>query len=131
MIIDLKPSAENNQGMVNFLESQIGLLERESGSPDPEIEDLIAFYLIALERLENHLGSGGLSEKDRPLVPLFQRWLSAAGKVKEMARTRRAVGETINGYDDLLRAMNRSKPIAESFDYFVKLNAQKTNAETH
>jgi len=108
--------------MVTFLESQIGLLERGPTSPDAsEVEDLIAFYLTALERLESHLAPGGLSERDRPLVPLFQRWLSAAGKVKEMARNLQGSGETVRGYDDLLRAMNRCKPVAESFDYFVAL----------
>ncbi|HEY2586599.1 MAG TPA: hypothetical protein VGI81_12620 [Tepidisphaeraceae bacterium] len=109
--------------MTAVLESQIGLLEREPVSPEvPEVEDLIAFALTALARLERHLGLGGLSERDRPLVPLFQRWLAAAGKVKELARTLRNTGAMINGYDDLLRAMNRSKPIAESFEHFVELN---------
>ena len=41
-------------------------------SPDAfEVEDLIAFHLTALDRLESHLEPGGLSERDRPLVPLF------------------------------------------------------------
>jgi hypothetical protein len=116
--------------MVTFLESQIGLLEREAVSPDArEVEDLIAFYLTALERLESHLGPGGLSELDRPLVPLFQRWLVAAAKVKELARSLRSGGETVNAYDDLLRAMNRSKPVAESFDRFVELNSRLASEE--
>jgi hypothetical protein len=83
----------NNQLMITFLESQIGLLEKECGSPAPPdrdqvqlVEDLIAFHLTALGRLETHLGAGGLSERDRPLVPLFQRWLNAARKVKDRAR---------------------------------------------
>jgi hypothetical protein len=114
-----------------FLESQIGLLERGSESvapPDAErarlVEDLIAFHLTALERMEKHLGPGGLSERDRPLVPLFQRWLSAARKVKELVRELQRAGQTVAGYDDLLRAMNRSKPVAESFDHFVQLTAR-------
>ena len=116
--------------MATFLESQIGLLEQESQSPRaPEVEDLIAFTLTALERLESHLGRGGLSERDRALVPLFQRWLGAAGKVKEMARSLRSTGETIGGYDDLLRAMNRSKRVAESLDYFAELNNRLASAE--
>ncbi len=116
--------------MATFLESQIGLLEQESVSADiPGVEDLIAFSLTALERLESHLGCGGLAERDRPLVPLFQRWLSAAGKVKEMARHLRSAGETISGYDDLLRTMNRSKPVAERFDYFVELNRRLASGE--
>lgn len=115
--------------MASFLESQIGLLERERISPDiREVEDLIAFYLTALERLESHLGAGGLSERDRPLVALFQRWLSAAGKVKEMVRSIRNAGEKVDGYDELLRAMNRSKPIAQRFNYFVELNGRLANA---
>lgn len=114
---------ENNQLMTTVLESQIGLLERESVSPDQgEVEDLIAFTLTALARLETHLGAGGLSERDRPLVPLFQRWLIAAGNVKELARGVRDTGVTVNGFDDLLRAMNRLKPVAESFEHFVELN---------
>ena len=74
--------------MATFLESQIGLLEQEAVvSPGTaEVADLIAFSLTALERLESHLGPGGLSEHDRPLALLFQRRLSAAGKVKEMAQ---------------------------------------------
>jgi len=56
---------------------------------------LIAFHLTALERMERHLGAGGLSENDRPLVPLFQRWLSAARKVKERARELRNAGQPI------------------------------------
>jgi hypothetical protein len=120
----------NNRIMDGFLESQIGLLERGSESvapPDAErarlVEDLIAFQLTALERLEKHLGPGGLSERDRPLVPLFQRWLNAARKVKELVKELQGGGQTVAGYDDLLRAMNRSKPVAESFDHFVQLNA--------
>jgi hypothetical protein len=119
--------------MVAFLESQIGLLETGSESFDPApsgedrarlAEDLIAFHLTALERLESHLGPGGLSERDRPLVPLFRRWLDSARKVKELARSLRAAGQPAAGYDNLLRAMNRSKPVAESFDRFVELNAR-------
>lgn len=119
--------------MVAFLESQIGLLESGMESLDPTppdaerarlAEDLIAFHLTALERLEGHLGACGLSERDRPLVPLFRRWLDSARKVKEFARSLRSAGQLIEGYDDLLRAMNRSKPVAESFDRFVELNAR-------
>lgn len=125
--------ASDNPGMVAFLESQIGLLETESESFDPApsgegrarlAEDLIAFHLTALERLEGHLGPGGLSQGDRPLVPLFRRWLGSARKVKELARSLRAAGQPVPGYDNLLRAMNRSKPVAESFDRFVELNAR-------
>jgi hypothetical protein len=117
--------------MTTFLESQIGLLEREQMSPDvSEVEDLIAFHLTALDRLESHLAPGGLSERDRPLVPLFQRWLSAAGKVKELARSLRSGGKPVNGYDDLLRAMNRSKPVAERFQYFVELNSRLASPES-
>lgn len=109
--------------MTTILESQIGLLEREPLSPDrAEVEDLIAFALTALARLEMHLGPGGLSERDRPLVPLFQRWLTAARHVKELAKGLRDSGATVTGYDDLLRAINRSKPVAESFEHFVELN---------
>jgi hypothetical protein len=117
--------------MATFLESQIGLLEQESVCPDaPAVEDLIAFSLTALERLESHLGRGGLSERDRPLVPLFQRWLSAANKVKELARTLRSTGESVSGYDELLRAMNRSKPVAESFEHFAELNRRLSSSES-
>src|SRR4051812_38387165 len=117
--------------MHDFLESQIGLLERGAPSPDlREVEDLIAFHLTALERLESHLGPGGLSEADRPLVPLFQRWLTAAKHVKELARNLRTAGHAVEGFDDLLRAMNRSKPVAESFDYFVGLNRRLSNEQS-
>src|SRR5258706_587647 len=104
--------------MVNFLESQIGLLERQTVSPDvQEVEDLIAFHLTALERLEIHLCPDGLSQADRELVPLFQRWLRAARNVKELARAHRDGGPPVGNYDDLPRAINRSKPIAEDFDH--------------
>ena len=118
---------ENNPLMTTtVLESQIGPLERESVSPDQgEVEDLIAFTLTALARLETHLGAGGLSEGDRPLAPPFQRWLIAAGNAKELARGVRDTGVTVNGYDDLLRAMNRSKSVAESFEHFVELNGRR------
>lgn len=117
--------------MASFLECQIGLLEQEPASPDAaEVDDLIAFHLTALERLESHLGPGGLSERDRPLLPLFQRWLRAAGKVKDLARNLRSRGEIVNGYDDLLRAMNRSKPVAESFQYFVDLNTSLAGGDS-
>ncbi len=79
--------------MVAFLDSQISLLEAESepsrAVPGSEhvrlVEDLLVFHLTALERLEGHLGIGGLSERDRPLMPLFQRWLRAAHNVKARA----------------------------------------------
>jgi hypothetical protein len=129
MVIDPHRPVENNRIMTTVLESQIRLREREPVSPDVrEIEDLIAFALTALARLEKHLGPGGLSELDRALVPLFQRWLSAAGKVKELARAMRSTGATVNGYDELLRAMNRSKPVAESFEHFVELNRRLASA---
>lgn len=116
--------------MVTVLESQIGLLERESVSPDrAEVEDLIAFTLTALTRLETHLGTGGLSERDRPLVPLFRRWLIAARNVKELAKGLQSTGDRVNGYDDLLRAMNRSKPVAESFEHFVELNGRLAKSQ--
>jgi hypothetical protein len=113
-----------------FLESQIGLLEHGAPSPDAtEVEDLIAFHLTALERLESRLGPGGISEADRPLVPLFQRWLSAARHVKEFVRDLQSKGRVVGGYDDLLRAMNRSKPMAERFDHFVALNERLSNEQ--
>ena len=109
----------------------IGLLERDSVSPDrAEVEDLIAFTLTApYSRPETHLGAGGLSERDRPLVPLFQRWLIAARNVKELAKSLQVAGVTVNGYDDLLRAMNRSKPVAESFEHFVELNGRLAKSQ--
>jgi hypothetical protein len=70
-----------------------------------------------------------LSERDRPLVPLFQRWLKAGRKVKELVKELQRGGQTVAGYDDLLRAMNRSKPVAESFDHFVQLNASLASAD--
>lgn len=116
--------------MATVLESQIGLLEREPVSPDrAEVEDLIAFALTALTRLEMHLAPGGLSERDRPLVPLFQRWLIAARNVKELAKGLQSTGVTVIGYDDLLRAMNRSKPVAESFEHFVELNGRLAESQ--
>lgn len=111
--------------MSGFLDSQLGLLERQTGSPNvQEVEDLIAFHLTTLERLESHLGSEGILETHRRLVPLFQRWLSSARNTKQLVRTLRNAGHSVSNYDDLLRAMNRSKPIAESFDRFVELNAR-------
>ena len=119
--------------MVAFLDSQIGLLETGletfgSVAPDAEgarlVEDLIAIHLTTLDAWRG-TSSGGISEPDRFLVPLFQRWLNAAArKVKESAKSLRATGHPVAGYDDLLRAMNRSKPVAERFDYFVELNAR-------
>jgi hypothetical protein len=64
MPFDHSSGIPNNLFMHDFLESQIGLLERGAPSPDlRELEDLIAFHLTALERLESHLGPGGLSER--------------------------------------------------------------------
>ena len=116
--------------MPHFLESQIGLLERGAPPEATEVEDLIAFHVIALDRLESHLGPHGLSEADRPLVPLFQRWLSAAKQVKEAARNLKSQGHSVEGFDNLLRAMNRSKPVAESFDYFVELNKRLSSEQS-
>ena len=85
----------NNSAMVAFLESQLKFLESRSEAdsqtlPNAErvqlVEDLIAFHLTALERLEKHLTAKGLSERDRPLVPLFQRWLKEARRVKDLAK---------------------------------------------
>ena len=115
--------------MVKFLESELGLLENEPMSSDvAQVEDLIAFQLIALARLETWLGPGGLSESDRPMVPLFQRWLIVARKIKQMAQSLKESGQSVGGYDDLLRALNRSKPVAESFDHFVGLNQPPATA---
>jgi hypothetical protein len=61
---------------------------------------------------------------------LFQRWLTAAKHVKELSRNLRTEGHAVEGFDDLLRAMNRSKPVAESFDYFVGLNQRLSNEQS-
>lgn len=115
--------------VVAALESHLSLLERESQIPPGVstldqaklIQDLVALHLAVFDGLERRLGSEGLTESHRPMVPLFRRWLQTARRLIVWARDLRGNGILID-LDPLLSAINRAKPIAEDFDYFIGLN---------
>jgi hypothetical protein len=119
---------------MSILESHLELLEREVGvHPNSSaaesaiaVEDAISVHLALFDVLERRIGTGGLSEQHRPLVPLFQRWLDAARRIVKSA----AKSSPASGLDGLLRAINRAKPAAEDFDRIVALNNRTTSGET-
>lgn len=123
--------------MVALLESHLSLLEHEAeGTSEMTIservdrtQDLISLHLGVYEAMEHHIGEGGLTEANRPLVPLFQRWLHTARRIVDTARELRMQGQPVPGIDDLVRTINRSKPMAEDFDDFVRLNQQIRSGE--
>lgn len=119
--------------MASALESHLALLEHEAGAgaaaaganDADRLDDLIALHVGLFGVMERRLGTDGLSECHRPLVPLYQRWLETARRLRDSARDqRRQAGRPAAGVDDLVRAMNRSKIVAEDFDHFVELNAK-------
>jgi hypothetical protein len=93
------------------------------------VEDLIAIHLAIFEALQRHIGEHGLTAAHRPLVPLFQRWLETARRIKGTISELRAKGLSVAGLDDLLRTINRSKPVAEDFDDMVALNERLARRE--
>jgi hypothetical protein len=123
--------------MVNVLESHLALLEREAearpGVTTAEragvVGELIALHAAVFGVMERHVGVNGLAEAHRPLVPLFRRWLETARRIVAAARDLRAAGHPVGDLDDLLRAMNRAKPVAEDFDHVVRLNARLARGE--
>jgi hypothetical protein len=100
--------------MVTVLESHLSLLEREAEDRPTStaadrvglVEDLIGLHLALYERLERHLGQGGVTEAHRPLVPLFIRWLHTARRIKDAACELRREGQEVAGFDLLLRTIN-------------------------
>lgn len=113
------------------------LLERETaGHPDATpaeraaaVADLVALHTAVYEAMELRLGDEGLTEAHRPLVPLFQRWLRTARRIIESARDLRKAGQPVGGVDDLVRAINRAKLVAETFEETVALNQRIARGE--
>lgn len=126
--------------MTTALEPHLALLEQASqdvAAADPvaatvasgagadRLDELIALHVSLFEVMERRLGTDGLSECHRPLVPLYQRWLETARRFRDQARDqRRRTGRPAAGLDDLLRAMNQSKIVAEDFEHVVRVNEQ-------
>ena len=124
--------------MASVLDSQLALLERETvGRPDAmpaeraaAVADLVALHTAVYEEvMERRLGDHGLTEAHRPLVPQFRRWIETARRVVAAARDLRAAGESVAGVDDLVRAINRAKPVVEAFDETVSLNQRIARGE--
>ena len=122
--------------MPSLFESILDVLNREAAPQISDakgevehVEDMIAMHLAVFAALERHLGDDGLAEAHRPLVPLFQRWLETARRIKAKVGELRAKGQTVAGLDDLLRTINRSKPVAERFDDMVELNERIKRGE--
>jgi hypothetical protein len=93
------------------------------------IEDMIAIHLGVFTALESHVGEDGLTAAHRPLVPLYQRWLETARRIKAAVAQLRAKGQNVAGLDDLMRTINRSKLVAERFDDMVALNERMARGE--
>lgn len=118
--------------MVSALECHLALLEREalnrptpSGSEGADrLDEVIALHVGLYEVMERRVGPNGLSDAHRTLVPMFRRWLATARLFVADARDLRAAGRPVVGVDDLLRAINRAKPIAEDFEHIVTLNGR-------
>jgi hypothetical protein len=123
--------------MVTVLESHLSLLEHEAeDAPESTLServehmrDLISMHLAVYEGMERHLGENGIAEAHRPLVPLFQRWLNTARRISDAARELRIQGHPVPGIDELIRTINRSKPMAEDFEDYVRLNQRIMSGE--
>lgn len=123
--------------MATVLESHLALLERAAGVPADAaltervggVEDLIALHTAVFEAMERRLGQDGLNEGHRALVPLFRRWLEAARRFAAAGAELRRQGHAVAGLDELLRAMNRAKPVAEDFDQVLALNQRIVRGE--
>lgn len=123
--------------MASVLESHLALLEREAevrmDSTGPErarlLEDVVSLHTAVYEAIERRIAGEGLTEADRPLVPLFRRWLSAARRILQSAGELRSQGQRVHGLDELLRAINRAKPAADDFDQVVAVNRRTASHE--
>ena len=123
--------------MPSALESHLELLEREAhaapraGQAPGALEELIALHTGLYEVMERRIGPGGLSEGHRPLVPMFRRWLDTARRLAAAAAARddHDPGRPAAGLDELLRAMNRAKPVAEDFEHVIRLNERIARGE--
>ena len=123
--------------MASVLDSQLALLERETAgnvetTPAERagaLADLVALHTAVYEVMERRIGDAGLTEAHRPSVPQFRRWIETARRAVAAARQLRTVGEQVPGVDDLVRAINRAKPLAEEFDETVKLNQRIARGE--
>ena len=123
--------------MVRVLESHLAPHEQEAVADSTvplsdrasALSDVISFHVSLFEALDRRLGTEGLSEAHRPLVPLFQRWLITARRMATAARELIAQGQLVVGLNDLARAMNRAKPTAEHFDYYVETNDRIARGE--
>ena len=122
---------------MSVLESHLTLLEQEA-EPRPGLTpaeragvagDLVALHAAVYEVLERHIGGEGLTEAHRPLVPLFRRWPHTARRIIAVARDLRTEGQQVGNVDDLLRAVNRAKPVGEDFDQVVRLNQRTARGE--
>src|SRR5687768_11461166 len=90
--------------------------------PAPLLERLVTLHAAVYEVMEAQLSPGGLKESDRPLVPLFRRWLDTARQTVAAARQLPPAERPTVALGDLLRAINRSNLVAEEFDEVVALN---------
>jgi len=116
--------------METVLESHLALLEQEAEArPTPTaveqgamLDVLVALHTAFYGVLESRIGPDGVTEAHRPLVPLFQRWLRTGRRIVQSARESKAAGRRVAGVDDLVKAINLSKAVAEHFDHYVELN---------
>jgi hypothetical protein len=122
--------------MVSVLDSILSLLGRdsieESGSlveRAAALDEKIAVHVAMFEVMERRLGPAGLTASHRHLVPRYQCWMTVARRMVENARELRKQGQTVSGTDDLVRAINHAKPVAEDFEETVALNERITRGE--
>ena len=97
--------------------------------PAALLERMIRQHASVYEVMQQQLGFTDLTEAHRPLVPSFRGWLDTARQLVAACRELPPAARPVAALDDLLRAMNRSKLVAEDFDYFVRRNERAARGE--
>jgi hypothetical protein len=116
--------------MASVLDSYLTLLESDPGMGPSgvaaeraiAVEESVAVHSAIFDVMERRIGPGGLNHMHRPMIPLFQRWITVARRIVADARELRLAGHPLKGIDDLLRAINHAKLVAEYFDETVAMN---------
>jgi hypothetical protein len=123
--------------MVSVLDSYLSLVEHDPGFGEVEsafdrrksVEEMLAVHTALFLVMERRLGEEGIKEEHRSLVPLFQRWLAVARRITPAVWELKRAGIKVAGLDEFMFSINRSKWMAEEFDFWIKRNQEIARGE--